>query len=252
MKNVQEVIDVNKSSMLYWYPKIKDLDIPQPETEIVKLDLSREEYMNLCDYDFSGIEKHWDEILEAARKIGFPLFIRTDETSNKHDWKRSCYVTNEDNLKNHIANLVEFSFMADITGLPINAIVFRKYILMKNLFTAFYGDMPVNPEMRFFVKDGKLMCYHWYWVEDAIEQGTPKDKLPIKWKDILRQTKRSMSGNEILWLENEAEKVAKALPGFWSVDFCQAKNGTWYLIDMAEAQKSWHPENCKFHHKNLR
>ena len=29
-----------------------------------------------------------------------------------------------------------------------------------------------------------------------------------------------------------------------SVDFAQARDGTWYFIDMADARLSWHPENC--------
>ncbi len=246
------VMNMDKTSMLYWYPKIKDLDIPQPETEIVRLNMSDEEYLKLCDYDFKGIMKHWDEIIKSAEKIGFPLFMRTDVTSNKHDWLNSCYVKNPTDLKEHIANIVEFSFLADITGLPINAIVFRKYIPMKTLFRAFHGDMPVNPEIRFFIKDGEVLCWHWYWIEDAIEKGTKKEKLPFDWKSIIRQQKESLSGNDILWLTNDARKVAGVLPGFWSVDFCQGKDGTWYLIDMAEAEKSWHPGECKFHPKNMR
>jgi hypothetical protein len=37
---------INKSSMLYWFPLIKDLPIPQPKTEFV---LSRDDWWQYLD-----------------------------------------------------------------------------------------------------------------------------------------------------------------------------------------------------------
>jgi hypothetical protein len=195
----------------------------------------------IIDGDYSLLEKYWDEIVSKANTLGFPLFMRTDEFSGKHNWKHTCFVESLDVLKKHISNLFEDSFSADILGLPIRAIVLRRYIPMKNLFTAFAGDMPVNPEIRFFVKDGKILCKHWYWVEDAIERGTPARNLPADWKDIIGKQKEMLNMDI---LDFEVLRVAKDFVGCWSMDFCLSEGVRWVLIDMAKGLRSWHPDDC--------
>jgi len=236
-----------KSSLLYWYPKIKELELLTPKTEIIEL--KNQNYLDLisvAEGDFKVLEPQWNEILEKALKIGFPLFMRTDEFSGKHHWKDTCYVEKEKDLKKHIVNLFECSFCADIMGLPLRAIVFREFISMKTLFKAFYGEMPVNVEVRFFINNGKIKCWHWYWIEYAIETGTEKNKLPSDWKNRIKRAKRDyLSENNIAILSTEVNKVAKQFKGYWSVDLCLSKQNKWILIDMAEGHKSWHPE-CKY------
>jgi len=53
------------------------------------------------------------------------------------------------------------------------------------------------------------------------------------------------SSEEVTLLKIYASMISRAVPGCWSVDFAQAKNGVWYFIDMADARLSWHPEDCK-------
>jgi len=233
-----------ENSLISWFPKIKALGIPTPKTEIVKLNKHDDELLPIVEGDLTPIQDQWAEILDKARKIGFPLFMRTDEFSGKHSWKDTCYVEKESDLKTHITRLFDESFSADFLGLPLRAIVFREYIPMANMFTAFHGDMPVNPEIRFFVKDGEVLCWHWYWIEDAIEQGTLKEKLPFDWRERIRSAKEQLSGNDILWLTNDARKVAQQFKGYWSVDFCLSRKREWILIDMALGRRSWHPEDC--------
>lgn len=227
--------------MLYWFPKTKGLNISQPKTEFyvippdVLKKLKNENMENL----------NMKEVKKVAGKIGYPLFLRTDMASGKHYWKKSCYVDKERKLKSHIFEVISFNLCADIFGLPFKALVFREFIPMKNLFTAFIGEMPVNPEIRFFVNEGEVMCWHWYWVEEAIEIDALGTSVP-NWKEIIEKEKKEISGNEIMWLNIDAKKVAEVLKGdgYWSVDFCKAKDGRWILIDLAEGFKSWHPE-CK-------
>jgi len=45
-------------------------------------------------------------------------------------------------------------------------------------------------------------------------------------------------------LHTTASKIAQVFDGYWSIDFCRARNGQWYCIDMAEGNRSWHPK-CK-------
>ena len=228
--------EMKKSSMLFWYSKIKDLDIPQPKTEMVKIN---NDIIGVCDGDYSVLEKYMDEINEKAERIGFPLFMRTDQLSGKHDWKNTCYVSDRKYIKGHISFLVEESFIVSIVGLPVNAMVLREYIPMKEIFTAFYGDMPVNPEIRFFVKDGEVLCKHWYWVEQAIINPSVDN-----WKELMDKEKSGITEKEKELLKEYATKVAEQLDGYWSVDFCKSKDERWILIDLAVGSASWHPKDC--------
>ena len=235
--------------MLYWYPKIKDIEIPQPRTEIVKLSGDHFELIEVIDGKFDVLKKEWHDIIKAGRKIGYPLFMRTDHFSGKHNWKRTCYVEKEEDLKQHISALFDDNYMCDLAGLPINALVFRKYIQMNNLFKAFRGEMPVNPEFRIMIRDGKFERMFWYWVEDAIE-GSHLKSMPNNWKSILKQAKKDIAPDDLCKLQDMAVEVAQLVHGYWSIDFCQAKDGTWYLIDMAEGERSWIPETLSEKVKN--
>jgi hypothetical protein len=230
-----------ENSLMYWYPKLHGTETLTPQTIIVELK-NKEQLLEVCDGNFKVLESQWEEILAATKRIGFPLFMRTDEFSGKHNWKNTCFVEKEEDLRQHIATLVEESYMAHILGLPLRALVFRKYIPMKNLFKAFHGEMPVNPEVRFFFKDKKVQCWHWYWIEDAIEQGT-RSGLPDNWKEIITNEKKGLSEQEINELTRQVNKVAQNFKGYWSIDFCKSAKGEWILIDMALGEKSWHPEH---------
>lgn len=223
----------DKNSMLYWYPMIRDLDIPQPKTAIYKIpkkELGRIMETNAENLDMKLIKK-------VAGRIGYPLFLRTDQASGKHSWDRTCYVPDSKSLKSHIFEVISFNYGADICGLPFKALIFRKYIQMDTLFTAFWGNMPVNPEVRFFINNGNIACYHWYWIEDAIKNPSRDD-----WKELIAKAKETV---EIDKLKQEAQKVAGEFKeGYWSVDFCRSKDQKWYLIDMATGEDSWHDESC--------
>lgn len=229
---------INRNSMLYWYPKIKNLKIPQPET--VSYDLTVEEMRDLVPSNCENLNYiQMEKLIE--RLGGYPVFLRTDLASNKHNWENAAFVKNKESLKKCVLNTIEFNLMA-IWDAPVLQLVFRKYIPMKNLFTAFHGDMPVNPEIRFFIRDGKILCYHWYWIEDAMIR--PSDP---NYKQIIAQEKEKTLSN-ISQIASQASQVAEVFrnDGYWSVDFCLSAEGTWYLIDMATGEKSWHQEGCTY------
>jgi len=236
---------MDKNSLLYWYPKIKNLGVPTPKTEIVLLnDDEKQAYYRGEDcFDLARLER---EIKRAiSENFSLPVFLRTDEFSNKHFWKRSCYLNSLQNLREHLFEIISGSRLADfLGGLPIEAIIVREYIEMDFRFRAFFGEMPVNPERRYFVRDGKVECHHPYWTEDAIGNGTAKDKLPFNWKKILSNLNFE-SQEELNILNRYSITVANTIQGYWSIDYCKAKNGRWILIDMAEGDKSWHP-SCRY------
>jgi hypothetical protein len=233
--------------MLYWYPKIQGVDIPQPRTEIMSL----EHLPQKVWYDFlehGKVPFDFEQLKRICRAVGYPLFLRTDQASGKHHWKKSCFVESEKKLLPNLRNIVDLNLAADIIGLSIQAIVVRKYIPMAELFTAFYGDMPVNPEIRCFIKNGSVQCWHWYWIEDAIVNPSVEN-----WRELLDKTQRTIRTTD---LESNVLHYAQIVAnifrndGYWSVDFCKTKTGPWMLIDMAEGERSWHPENCKVGKQN--
>lgn len=246
---------INKNSMIFWWPKIKDLDIPMPKTIIVPIDLSFEHILGILDGDREAA-KAWDtqipKILIAIHKVsgkeGAPVFLRTDFLSDKHEWKNSCFVQEPDKIRRHISSLIEATAMADLS---LTAMVVREYIEMDSIFTAFWGNMPINPERRYFIKDGEIQCHHVYWIESAITDwhevlkvaGQPK--LSDNWKELLAEANNETK-EEIALLSTYAQQVANIMKGYWSVDFCKAKDGRWILIDMAEGGRSWHDESCKY------
>lgn len=234
--------EVDKSSMLYWHPIIKRCDVPHTERNpgIVEVDIDLYEFFD----GNTGSLKQYDEQLDCvAEKIGYPLFMRTDHYSGKHSWAETCYV--EEDWRNNIIALLDQSCMKE---LPVNAIIFRQYVEMASAFTAF-GGMPVNPERRYYILDGKVICHHPYWIPDAIEQGTPSENLPGNWRDLVTEI-NAESPEEIAGLTKYAQEIGRYFTeGGWSVDFCKGRDGTWYFIDMAEAWRSWHPDDCP--HKKL-
>jgi len=229
-----------RSSMLYWYPKIKDLPIPQPRTEILESQAPQEAWYAFLEGASAPI--NIEDLKETCRRMGYPLFLRTDQASAKHHWKDTCYVSAESRLEANLYRLIDLNLAADIIGLTIRALVVREYIPMLNLFTAFYGDMPVNPEIRCFIREGLIQCYHWYWIEDA----TVNPSVP-NWREILDNYRSENFATDLLAVRKFARIVVDKFKddGFWSVDFCKSKAGQWILIDMAEGERSWHPE-CRF------
>lgn len=238
----------DKNSMLYWYPKLLEVGgLPMPRTEIVRLDIDGPEPCPACEGSLPASDVHWDSILKAARKIGYPLFMRTGHMSGKHSWKDACHVPDEASLKDHISRLFTLSSMCGLMGLPVDCLVFRELMPMDGRFTAFYGDMPVNTEYRYFVRDGHVLCRHWYWVKDAIARGTPDKKLPVGWNIMLDEMRDKTTEQDFDIIDRYAMKASARFKGCWSIDFCRALDGRWILIDMAQGKDSWHPEGCRNH-----
>lgn len=146
----------DKNSMLYWYPLVKDIDVPQPKTVIVEMSLQ-------SDSITAPINKHLSQIRNAVDAVGgYPVFMRTDLMSGKFNWSKTCYCTGEPELVANIQRLVEFSENCDMIGRPVSALVFREFIEIESAFRAFHG-LPISKERRYFVRDGKVECSHPYW-----------------------------------------------------------------------------------------
>lgn len=222
----------------YWFPLIQAAGLPVPRTEIVRTDC---ELLRLAGSETpEGCTAFLAELYAAAERIGYPCFLRTGQTSNKHEWRDSCHLLKADNLEQHVYNLVVFSEICDCFGIPSNVWVVRELISTTPAFHAF-RDMPIVREFRVFTKDNKAICIHPYWPEYSIRQPNDED-----WKGrlaVMSDITPTSAGR----LGAMAENAAKATEhGDWSVDFLQDSTGNWWLTDMAEADKSWHWPGCQF------
>jgi hypothetical protein len=225
-----------KTSMLYWYPKTYKLkDIPQPKTKFIllgkkDLDARNNEGLTreICTKVQKSIDKHFK----------LPVFLRSDLTSGKHSWKKTCYFDGTGELSSHLLELTIDNLLKDLW---FYAFVVREYIPMATKFTAFWGEMPIGSERRYFVNNGKVIAHCSYWPEEAFDTDYVREDLPDNWRDMLTKL-NSESYGETGQLTRMSEAIGKVLPGFWSIDFCLSKDGQWIFIDAAEGNESWAPD----------
>jgi hypothetical protein len=168
---------MNKNSIAYWYPIIKDL-VPTPITKIFPIEAIWSADGNSLTID----DKYYKDIEKGADELTYPVFIRGSDASAKHEWEQTCFVKKKEDLRKQIGNILLWSMDK---MLDFNCIAVREYIEMDSGFKAFYLGMPVNPERRYIIRNGRVLCHHPYWVEDAINGS--KEELPENWKEILKE-----------------------------------------------------------------
>lgn len=221
----------NKTCLSYWFPKIQ-VGLPEirmPETYLVRVD----------DMDFlkttDGIPPTPQMLLavermkEAARKVGYPCFLKNSLFSGKHEWNDMCYVENAEQMQEHA---IAITYMAACVGCESSLyFVVRKLIKTNPLFVAFQG-MPITTERIFFVKDGGVYHVQDYWPPDSIQSPSVEN-----WKEILEADKMTKDEFRQLWLWSE--QISLLLGGGWSIDWLKDADGNWWLTDMAEDYKSY-------------
>jgi hypothetical protein len=238
--------------MLHWYPKIKHLNIPQPETKIVEIPFYK--FTELIDGNstLSEYSETFSKIIQSLEP--FPIFLRTDNSSQKHSFKKTCRLPDEKSLFGHIIELVDSNLACDLTD---NALVFRKWLDLDAGFSAFDG-LPIGIEARVFINAGVTQCIHPYWPEDAIQQWLDQresfekqfdtklsNTINPRWGEILKSQNDIVIKSRFI-LEKYCTMVIDSMDNdYWSVDFALGRDGRWYLIDMAAGELSYHPD-CKF------
>ena len=159
------------SSMNHWFPKVKDL-VPVPKTVFVDLEEDRESHS--CPVRWNTAE-----IKEAIETVGgYPAFIRTDQSSNKHDMAKASRISKQKEIDRNIFEVIMYNEMAGMLGLPYDNLVVREWLNLEHYFKAF-NETPIAKELRFFIKDNEVQCHHFYWPEDSIKfygQPEPEDK----------------------------------------------------------------------------
>ncbi|MEE9446224.1 MAG: ATP-grasp domain-containing protein [Cocleimonas sp.] len=237
--------ELDPNSMLIWWELTNKVNVAQPKTRIIRLTINEAR----SGEDFLS-EKVNEKIMGKIKKLvddgsfKYPLFIRTDLSSIKHDFINTCYIEKEENLERNLDNLIMENRCLGFMGVPFLAIVIREYIPLDSRFKAFFGHMPVAPEIRFFYKDGKFECYHNYWPKDSIQDNPTNDpdEWEKKWEEM--DTEIHQIADEVM---KDADKIAAVLDGYWSIDFAKAKDGRWLFIDSAQGDASYHgPHPLKY------
>jgi hypothetical protein len=227
----------------YWYPRIPK-SVPTPETRILVMPESETWALaDLCDGNTPGCWNRFIvELRTLADEIGYPCFLRTGHGSGKHDWERTCYLPDRDTLPQHVADLVEWSQLVDMIGIPHNVWVVRKLLPVEPMFHAFRG-MPISRERRLFVVDQRVQCCHPYWPVDAIAAQPPRG-CP-DWRDRLEADNGTTPRPDELIAHALAVATQDGIrQRDWSMDFLWS-GGQWWLTDMALAQRSFHWPGCE-------
>lgn len=249
----------NRNCLSYWFPKLSAAGVPVPRTEIVRTTCNLSPLLDNNTPD--GWEDFLAELNAAIRKLTDaanptpPVFLRTGQGSGKHNWKRTCHLTDATKIGHHVAALVEWSEMVDFLGLPWNVWVVREMLPVDPVAVLpAYGDMPLVKEVRCFVRGGEVICCHPYWPQLAVADGfgMPRDRTDGRVKGagdstrladaVARSTPNADDKEQWMPL---AERVAVAFAddGAWSVDLLATRKG-WAVTDMAEAGRSFHWDGC--------
>jgi len=230
-----------RTALSYWFPKVEAAGLPVPKTVLLPMpDDAHEAILTLLwngEADLTPAEAFLRELRAACEAIGFPVFLRTDHTSGKHDWRRTCFVPSAEDLGAHVCGIAEFSECNGMFGeLPWSSWAVREMLPTIPVGVCpRFGDMPVCKEFRFFVDGGMIECFHPYWPREALEQGG----CHLSDTDYAALCTPEDEGE----LRRIASRAGAALGGRWSVDLLATERG-WFLTDMAEAEKSYHWPEC--------
>lgn len=225
---------MNKNCLSYWFPKLKEANLPVPKTTILEMsDKDLEDIYEIFKLGMANIT-FFREAEKAALEIGFPVFLRSGLTSAKHDWSTTCFTCTIPDVKEHIINIIYFSACVGIPGTRIIAVREMLPIQPVGICLNYHG-MPVNREFRYFVKDGKIICKHPYWPKESLDKGKCliTDK---QYEDLCK-----FPNEEV---DNLAIEASKVVDGYWSVDLLETVDG-WFITDMAKGEDSFHWKDCE-------
>ena len=234
------VTSPKENRLSYWFPLIKEAGLPVPATSMVEMSAEAQEqawgyFEN--DTKLDALERFVVRLADISSPFSRPFFLRTDLTSAKHDWRETCFVADSARLRDHVLNIIEFSIMCDLFGLPFDRWAVREILPTEPAFHAFRGEMPITEEWRAFVRGNELLCVHPYWPSGALRGHTHDPK----WEEKLRALYENECPEEVTSLARAAGVAASE--HIWSVDLLNTIRG-FYVIDMALASMSWHSEEC--------
>lgn len=218
-----------QNCLSYWFPLIEAAGLPVPKTII----LPAPESIGAWAYgEGQPPEAFFDSIARAGKEIGWPVFIRSGQTSAKHSWKDSCFLPDSQSIPSHVRSICEYSELCCLSGIPYDVFAVRQFLKAAPRFHAF-NEMPITREFRFFVRDGVIEHVQPYWPPEAID-GNTED---AEWASKLAEMNK-ITPEEMETLSRLSLKANAVVPGFWSIDWLETEDG-WFLTDMALGEESF-------------
>jgi hypothetical protein len=198
----------DRLDMAYWFPKLRGLDVPTPESQPITL-----------DYDTDGVpEFDTDLAKEFVENLGGKAFLRSGYKHAAMSPMEGSYIWGKDDVEPTAMALMSQHVMM---SLPLGESLWLREWLDLNHCN--YARDNLNPELRFFIEDGDVMCWHPRLEGfDRVESGEEFREIA---EDLIEQNAEN--------LRVYAERVAEEFDGSWSVDFVRDTEGEWYLTDMA-------------------
>ena len=246
-----------KNCLSYWHPKVAELSLPSPRTEIVRLANPK----GMTGYKIDAPLLKWafgepldseeeaahaqlmTDLRDAVGRIGTPCFLRSGQTSAKHSWKATCFLESAARIEEHVYGIVEYSECASLCGLPVDVWAVREMLRPRTYFDAFHGGMPISLEVRMFVGPEGMRCAHPYWPAEAFEKTQAK---PDGWEAELRRMHDDIHPADVEMLGARSTDLVRALgDDAWSVDWLFDVDRGWVLTDMALAPCSYHWPGCE-------
>jgi len=227
------------NSALVWFPPIERAGLPVPRTEFVEYDpyslFPLLDGQPIGDFPMGKLE-------EACGRVGYPCFLRTDLASAKHEGLGSFKVTGPDDLPRAVFSTFESNCLKDLAPFT-RAFMVREWIGIPAAFTAF-GGLAIGVEWRFFAGQDGVRCHHFYWPAEAFRYSFERGGGPADWQERLDHLRTEPSPATLGRLEEMALDAVRAVGAHeWSIDFALDDAGRYWLIDMARAETSWHPDH---------
>lgn len=227
--------NIDRTSARYWLAPLQDAGLPIPATALVDFD----HYSLLGCLEPGGDEAYLAAVAErirvACETIGYPVFLRNDLTSAKHDGPGSYRIGDAGDITSVLlANVEDAELKLFPYGPAPSMFLVRAWIDVLAGFTAF-GGLPIGCEWRLFANPEGVSCVHAYWPEDAIVAPDHSD-----YRSLLHKM-QAITPVERVYVDTA--KAAVILDGDFSVDWALDVSGNWWLIDVAVASESWHPDH---------
>lgn len=237
----------NANNFSNWFQHVENCGIAVPKSQVFEVPLSvqRSFYMENEAVDYANIAA-WLESTVVPHMTGHPqFFIKNGAFSNKFNFKH-C-LTNKYRLVNDVIEINWASLMFDTGG--IDELVLREVIQTDERITpCIYNGMPLRSEFRvFYDYDKREVLYSVnYWDYEYC-----RPHLRSRTDQIVFDAMRDVLCDRFVQNREVVEAlVAKAMEGVsmvgrWSVDILLDELGQYWLIDMAEAERSayWDPKH---------
>lgn len=230
----------NKTCQSYWHPLVP-ADIPMPKTALVEFPL---ELQGIClnaaegessEEERAVLARGISKVEEMCDLFGYPVFIKTGVFSDKHNW--TCHVPDKASVTKAVVQIV-YNW-ACVGGTDDSEFIVIREMIPTKPYLLFDRKMPVTKERRYFAENGKVTWHQPYWPREAFPDWTDTDLLGHVSLDHALSLLNEETEEEVRRLSALAASITTAIPGAWSVDFLQDIYGKWWLIDMAEAGKSY-------------